>query len=115
MRRSVDISVKPARIVCKAPLAFNVFNSNNAPKTMSKISNALTTPLTKAPPIWLASVPQTKKANATVTTNANGIARDAGQFKTTRNIKTTIIGVKASKANNPKLTKRPPLTYLIVY
>src|SRR5690625_1229313 len=70
---------------------------------MSNISKALTTPLTIAPPIWFASVPQTKYANKIVTTSAKGIAREAGQFNMTKNIKTTTIGVKASKANTPKL------------
>lgn len=69
-----------------------------APNTMVRIFRAVTTPCTLAAAATAGSVCQTIRASATVTTQATGIARQAGQRRTTSNTNTVANG-KSARTN----------------
>ena len=98
-RRSGEISTKPRRMTCNAPLSRSVLSKRIAPKIISKSERATITPCSVAAKICNGDIFQTKRASNATVMYEKGMARLAGQRSTTSSRPTTKIGNKARKAS----------------
>ena len=91
-RRSGVMSVKPCRMVFRAPPSCSVFSSRMAPKMMYRTVSATTRPLIDAATTCTAGTCHTTSASTMATPYDSGIARLAGQRSPTRKTATVMIG-----------------------